>query len=168
MLRINIKKTFPEFELDAAFEAGPGVTGILGPSGSGKSLTLECIAGIDKPDEGKIELNGRILFDKEKHMDIKTRHRHTGYMFQHYALFPHLTVKQNLAFGLKGRPKKEIEEKTAAFLKKIKMEGFENRYPAELSGGQKQRVALARTLITEPSCFWMNLFPHWTRTRRNL
>ncbi|GER66434.1 sulfate/molybdate ABC transporter ATP-binding protein [Weizmannia acidilactici] len=156
MLLVKIKKTLPRFALDVDFQALPGITGILGPSGSGKSLTLQCIAGLKNPDAGHIEVNGRVIFDREKNIRVKTRFRKAGYMFQHYALFPHLTVKQNLAFGLKGRTKKEIEEKTAAFLKKIKLEGYENCYPNELSGGQQQRVALARTLIREPDCLLLD------------
>ncbi|MCZ0756404.1 sulfate/molybdate ABC transporter ATP-binding protein [Anoxybacillus sp. J5B_2022] len=150
MLHVNIKKAFPHFMLDVAFTAEKGITGILGPSGCGKSLTLQCLAGLETPDEGSIVLNGRPFFDAAQRVNVKSKERKIGYMFQNYALFPHLTVKQNIAFGLKGKPKAEIEEKVAEMLEKVEMQQYGSRYPAELSGGQQQRVALARALITEP------------------
>ncbi|WP_018665017.1 sulfate/molybdate ABC transporter ATP-binding protein [Heyndrickxia acidiproducens] len=156
MLQIKIKKAFPQFYLDVDFSVHPGITGILGPSGSGKSLTLQCIAGLENPDAGSIRVNGRVVYDAGKKINIKTRFRKTGYLFQHYALFPHLTVKQNIAYGLKGMPKKEREERVRRFLEKIQLQGYGNRYPNEMSGGQQQRVALARTLIPEPACLLLD------------
>jgi molybdate transport system ATP-binding protein len=150
MLHVAIKKSFPYFTLDVAFTIQTGITGILGPSGCGKSLTLQCIAGLQSPDEGSILLNERVFFDSSQKINMKTRYRKIGYMFQNYALFPHLTVKQNIAFGLKGKPREEVEQKVAAMIEKIKLNGYEHHYPAQLSGGQQQRVALARTLVTEP------------------
>ncbi|GGJ70312.1 molybdate transport system ATP-binding protein [Anoxybacillus voinovskiensis] len=150
MLHVNIKKTFPHFLLDVSFTAEKGITAILGPSGSGKSLTLQCLAGLETPDEGIITLNDRPFFDAGQRVNIKPRERKIGYMFQNYALFPHLTVKQNIAFGLKGKPKAEVEEKVEKMLKNMELERYGDRYPAELSGGQQQRVALARALIIEP------------------
>ncbi|WP_027408950.1 sulfate/molybdate ABC transporter ATP-binding protein [Anoxybacteroides tepidamans] len=150
MLYVNIKKFFQHFSLNVDFTAERGIVGILGPSGCGKSLTLQCIAGLQSPAEGVITLNGRVFFDSKQRINMKTQERKVGYMFQNYALFPHLTVKQNVAFGLKGRPKAEIERKTIEMLQKIGMEHYEHYYPAQLSGGQQQRVALARTLITDP------------------
>jgi len=150
MLHVKIKKAFPHFMLDVAFTAEKGITGILGPSGCGKSLTLQCLAGLEAPDEGSIVLNDRPFFDSRQRVNVKPKDRKIGYMFQNYALFPHLTVKQNIAFGLKGKPKAEIEQKVAEMIKKIGLQNYERHYPAQLSGGQQQRVALARTLITEP------------------
>jgi molybdate transport system ATP-binding protein len=150
MLHVAIQKRFPHFALNVDFAAAKGITGVIGPSGCGKSLTLQCIAGLQSPDEGTIALNGRVFFDAKQRVNVKTRERKIGYMFQHYALFPHLTVKQNVAFGLKGRPKAEVAQKTAEMLEKIGMKAHGDRYPSQLSGGQQQRVALARTLITKP------------------
>lgn len=150
MLHVKIKKAFPHFLLDVSFTVEKGITAILGPSGSGKSLTLQCLAGLETPDEGVIALNGRPFFDAVQRVNVKPKERKIGYMFQNYALFPHLTVKQNIAFGLKGKPKAEVEEKVEKMLKNIGLERYKDRYPAELSGGQQQRVALARALIIEP------------------
>ncbi|ADH97871.1 sulfate/molybdate ABC transporter ATP-binding protein [Salisediminibacterium selenitireducens] len=150
MLDVAIQKSYPDFTLDIAFQAKPGLTGILGPSGCGKSLTLQALAGILKPDNGSIRMDGQTWFDSERRIHVKPRDRKTGYVFQSYALFPHLTVAENIAYGLKGLPKTEIREKVANWLDLIKLKGFGQRYPSQLSGGQKQRVALARSMITEP------------------
>ncbi|OAO78478.1 Molybdenum transport system permease protein ModB / Molybdenum transport ATP-binding protein ModC [Anoxybacillus flavithermus] len=150
MLHVAIKKSFPHFTLDVAFTIEKGIAGILGSSGCGKSLTLQCIAGLQSPDEGLIRLNERVFFDSSQKINMKTRYRKIGYMFQNYALFPHLTVSQNIAFGLKGKPREEVEQKVATMIEKIKLNGYEHYYPSQLSGGQQQRVALARTLVTEP------------------
>ncbi|MEB1808579.1 MAG: sulfate/molybdate ABC transporter ATP-binding protein [Bacillaceae bacterium] len=151
MLEVTIQKRLDTFILDVSFQAQKGITAILGPSGCGKSLTLQCLAGLHTPDNGKIVLHDRTLYDASTKTMIKTRHRNIGYVFQNYALFPHLTVKQNIAFGLKkSHNKREIEEKAAAMIAKIHLEGYEQYYPRQLSGGQQQRVALGRTLITNP------------------
>ena len=150
MLDVTIQKSYPEFTLDIAFQAKPGLTGILGPSGCGKSLTLQALAGILKPDKGSIRMDGKTWFDSERRIHVKPRERKTAYVFQSYALFPHLTVAENIAYGLKGLPKAVIREKVANWLDLIKLKGFGQRYPSQLSGGQKQRVALARSMITEP------------------
>ncbi|MDE5413372.1 sulfate/molybdate ABC transporter ATP-binding protein [Alkalihalobacterium chitinilyticum] len=151
MLDVIIQKQLDTFALDVSFQAEKGITAILGPSGCGKSLTLQCLAGLHTPDNGKIVLHDRTLFDANTKTRIKTRHRNIGYVFQNYALFPHLTVKENIAFGLKkSHNKREIEEKVAAMIAKIHLEGYEQHYPRQLSGGQQQRVALGRTLITNP------------------
>lgn len=156
MLHARLKKGYAQFDLDVEFKIGPGIIGILGPSGSGKSLTLQAVAGLKHPDEGFIQINDRVLLDTSNKIRTKTKYRKVGYMFQNYALFPHLTVKQNMAFGLKGMPKSVKEQKIRSFLKKIKLDGYENRYPEELSGGEQQRVAFARTLITEPDCLLLD------------
>jgi molybdate transport system ATP-binding protein len=150
MLNVDIKKTLGNFQLNVQFNVERGIVGILGPSGCGKSLTLQAIAGLLKPDSGTITIGERTLFDHEKKMNIPTRDRKVGYVFQNYALFPHLTVAENIGFGLKKLAKDEKNKKIAKMLQVIQLTGLENRYPTDLSGGQQQRVALARTLVTEP------------------
>lgn len=150
-LIVDIIKKLPDFELRVKFETGNVAVGLLGASGSGKSMTLRCIAGIDTPDSGKIELNGRILFDSEKKINMPIRCRKVGFLFQDYALFPHMNVEENIGFGLDKTIK--TSEKDYRINKKIKMfklDGMEKKYPHQLSGGQQQRVALARALIMEP------------------
>ena len=151
MLSVSLYKKIDQFILDTHFEIKKGITGIIGPSGCGKSLTLQSIAGLQKPDLGKITLNDRLLYEDSAGVNIKTRHRHVGYVFQNYALFPHLTVKQNIAFGLKGMEKETIDQKVSEMIDIVRLTGYEDSYPSQLSGGQQQRVALARTLVTEPA-----------------
>ncbi|RLJ75497.1 molybdate transport system ATP-binding protein [Salisediminibacterium halotolerans] len=150
MLEADIQKQYPDFSLDISFTAAAGLTGILGPSGCGKSLTLQTIAGILSPDHGRIVMDGSVWFDSETNINVRPQLRKSGYVFQSYALFPHLTVADNIAYGLKGRPKEEIRAKVADWLRLIQLQDFGRRYPGQLSGGQKQRVALARSMITEP------------------
>jgi molybdate transport system ATP-binding protein len=150
MLKASIRKGFRDFNLNADFFAENGITGIIGPSGSGKSVSLQCIAGLQTPDSGEIMLDDQALYHSENGINIKTRDRRIGYVFQNYALFPHLTVKQNIAFGLKGKTNAEIKDKVADMIAKAHLTGYENYYPNQISGGQQQRVALARTLVTEP------------------
>ncbi|MDR1128675.1 MAG: ATP-binding cassette domain-containing protein [Treponema sp.] len=123
--------------------------GILGASGSGKSMTLKCIAGIEKPDEGRIELNGRVLFDSAGKINLKPRERRVGYLFQNYALFPRSRVLENITMGL-SLPLEERKRRGREWIARFGLGGFEDRYPAQLSGGQQQRTALARMLIREP------------------
>ena len=149
-LQAAIKKRFSGFSLDVSLNTDGGVMGILGASGSGKSMTLKCIAGIETPDEGRIVLNGRVLFDSEKHINLPPQKRKVGYLFQNYALFPNMTVETNIAAGLSGS-KEEKQEAVARMIRLFKLEGLEKRYPSQLSGGQQQRVALARTLTQSPS-----------------
>jgi ABC-type sulfate/molybdate transport systems ATPase subunit len=149
-LLVDIKKKFRGFNLDVSFRTSIGVTGLLGASGSGKSMTLRCIAGIEKPDEGKIILNGHTLFDSDKGINIPSRMRKVGYLFQNYALFPNMTVEDNIGFALDklSRDKKLFIIKQK--VRMMKLEGLEKRYPSQLSGGQQQRVAIARALAIEP------------------
>ena len=149
-LQAIIKKRFSGFSLDVSLNTDGGVMGILGASGSGKSMTLKCIAGIETPDEGRIVLNGRVLFDSEKHINLPPQKRKVGYLFQNYALFPNMTVETNIAAGLSGS-KEEKQEAVARMICLFKLEGLEKRYPSQLSGGQQQRVAIARALITKPA-----------------
>ena len=150
-LTVDIEKRLGDFRLRARFECGDGVTGLLGPSGCGKSLTLKCIAGIERPDRGRIALDGRVLFDAERHINLKPRERRVGILFQNYALFPNMTVRENLRCGLcregdRRRRDQALEEALALF----ELNELENRRPGQLSGGQQQRVALARALVNRP------------------
>ena len=147
-LSVDIEKRLGDFTLKAAFEVNDGVTALLGASGSGKSLICRCIAGIEKPDRGRIALDGRVLYDSGKGVCITPQLRHTGYLFQQYALFPTMTVWQNLACAVRDRKKRDAA--VAQMLRRVQLEGFEKRYPRQLSGGQQQRVALARMLLNEP------------------
>ena len=130
-------------------ESDAGRIGILGESGSGKSMTLKSIAGIESVDSGHIAVGGRVLYDSEEKISLKPQKRNVGYMFQNYALFPTMSVLKNVMAGL-GRATDENRSRAADMLKRFRMEGFENRLPGELSGGQQQRVALARIMVTEP------------------
>jgi len=158
-LYVDIRKKLENFELCAQFEAQDGVMGILGASGCGKSMTLKCIAGIVRPDSGRIVLDGVTLYDSEKKIDLKPQDRHVGYLFQNYALFPNMTVKQNLMCGLrrdKDMDKAEKERICAETLKTMQLSGLEARYPAQLSGGQQQRVALARIIVNRPKLLMLD------------
>lgn len=148
-LQAIIKKRFSGFSLDVSLNTDGGVMGILGASGSGKSMTLKCIAGIETPDEGRIVLNGRVLFDSEKHINLPPQKRKVGYLFQNYALFPNMTVETNIAAGLSGS-KEEKQEAVARMIRLFKLEGLEKRYPSQLSGGQQQRVGIARAVVLNP------------------
>ena len=148
----RIKKTLsPDFSLDIAFETdGSACLGILGASGSGKSMTLKCIAGIETPDEGFIAVDGRTLFDSEKKINLAPRLRRVGYLFQNYALFPTMNLLENLTAHL-SFPRAERLSRARLWLEKFGLGAFERRFPRELSGGQQQRAALARMLISRPA-----------------
>ncbi|HKK32367.1 MAG TPA: ATP-binding cassette domain-containing protein [Desulfomicrobiaceae bacterium] len=142
-----------EFTLKSRFESRDSRVVLLGPSGSGKSLTLKAIAGLLRPDQGRITVRGRVLFDARAGIDLPARKRRIGYLFQDYALFPHLSVRDNVAFGLKRmfRPlgaagERKVEEMLDAF----GLSPLAGCRPGEISGGQKQRVALARCIVREP------------------
>ncbi len=143
-LYVDIEKRCGDFHLKVSFETAGEVFAILGASGCGKSMTLKCIAGIEKPDRGIIRLDDRVLFDSEKRINVPARKRRIGYLFQDYALFPHMTVWENIMCGAKD--KTVVQE----YVKRFYLEGKESLYPAQLSGGQKQRVALARMLAANP------------------
>jgi molybdate transport system ATP-binding protein len=156
MIAGKIVKRFPPgpesagFHLDIEFEAAPGVTVLYGPSGSGKTLTLDCIAGFAAPDSGRIMLDNRILFDAESGVNLRPQQRSCGYVFQNYALFPHMTLRENLAFAAHGLPRLERHRRIAEQLERFKLTSMAGRYPRELSGGQKQRGSIARALIANP------------------
>ena len=156
MIRARIVRRFPPgpesagFQLDIEFEAAAGVTVLYGPSGSGKTLTLDCIAGFVNPDSGRIMLDNRILFDAEARVNLSPQQRSCGYVFQSYALFPHMTVRENLAFAAHALPRLERHRRIAEQLDRFKLTEMAGRCPHELSGGQKQRGSIARALIASP------------------
>ena len=145
----EIKNKLDSFLLDMEFQSESRRIGILGASGCGKSMTLKCIAGIETPDEGHIEVEGRTLFDRENRTDLKPQKRNVGYLFQNYALFPTMTVEKNIAAGLKGT-RREKEARVREMMIKFQVQGLGKRLPGQLSGGQQQRVALARIMAYEP------------------
>ncbi|MGL6340686.1 MAG: ATP-binding cassette domain-containing protein, partial [Waterburya sp.] len=151
-LIVDIQKQLPGFRLNVSFQTDQTPLGLLGASGAGKSLILRCIAGLDTPDQGRIILNGKVLFDSEKGINLPSRDRNCGFLFQNYALFPHLTVAENIAFGMpSGKSSREIKQEVEKQLISVDLAGIgDYRYPAELSGGQQQRVALARAKASQP------------------
>ncbi|GAC1460677.1 MAG: sulfate/molybdate ABC transporter ATP-binding protein [Chamaesiphon sp.] len=155
-LWVDIKKQLANFKLDIALTAPQEPLGILGSSGSGKSMTLRCIAGVETPTKGKIILNGQTLFDSEKGINLPSHKRKVSLVFQNYALFPHMTVAQNIAFGLQYLPKQRRSQRVNQQLALVKLQQLGDRYPHQLSGGQQQRVALARALATEPEALLLD------------
>lgn len=153
-LYVDITKSFGNFTLDVKFTADDNVTGLLGVSGSGKSMTLRCIAGIEKPDRGRIVVDDEVFFDSEAGINVKTRHRNVGYLFQNYALFPNMSVRENILCGLKKED--ALEERLAEQIETFQLSGLEHRHPAQLSGGQQQRVALARIFIRRPKILMLD------------
>lgn len=153
-LEVSIKKKFKGFDLEAEFNNDKDCMGILGASGCGKSMTLKCIAGIEKPDSGRIVLNGRVLFDSENKINLTPQKRKIGYLFQHFALFPTMTVEQNILCGIPKEKDKlsVVKEKLSQF----HLEELGKRYPNQLSGGQQQRVALARMFANEPDMIMLD------------
>ena len=154
-ITVDIEKNFKGFHLKTAFSSSTSATGILGASGSGKSMTLRCIAGIEKPDRGKIVINGRTVFDSAQKINLKPQERRIGYLFQNYALFPTMSVRENIGCGYRGE-KAEKEKRIEDFIERYHLEGLENRLPSQLSGGQQQRVALARMMIGDPEAILLD------------
>jgi molybdate transport system ATP-binding protein len=155
-LQARIAKSFPPgpesagFSLDVEVTAGPGVTVLYGASGAGKTLTLDCIAGFVKPDTGRILLDDQILYDGAARVNLRPRERQCGYVFQNYALFPHLTLRENLAFAAERRPRLDRHRFVNEMLERFRLLEFAARYPHEVSGGQKQRCSIARALVGSP------------------
>lgn len=148
---VDIEKTLGSFHLQARFEAENEVVALLGASGCGKSMTLKCIAGIEKPDRGRIVVNDTVLFDSEKRINLSVQERHVGLLFQNYALFPNMTVLQNIKAGAKREKNAQKREQLAAgIIENFGLKELLNHYPGQLSGGQQQRVALARILVSAP------------------
>ena len=158
LIDVSVRKTLAsdsgEFELNVTFQSDSRRIVLLGPSGAGKSLTLRIIAGLIRPDDGRIAVNGRVYFDKKYQVQLPARKRKTGFLFQDYALFSHLTVRQNIAFGLHqgwmNPGKQESAPEVVDWIKTFELEAVALNYPHQISGGQKQRVALARALVANP------------------
>ncbi|HEY3316000.1 MAG TPA: ATP-binding cassette domain-containing protein [Bacillota bacterium] len=146
MLTARVRKRLPDYTLDIDFTFDQGTLVVCGPSGAGKTTLLDCLAGLTRPDEGHIEFDGRDLYDSATGVNVPPRLRRIGYVFQDYALFPHLTVGQNLRYGLPGNVRAGGED----ILKAFGLAHLTNRYPSQLSGGEKQRLALARSLVARP------------------
>ena len=160
-LEVDIEKKFKGFHLQSQFTAGDETMGLLGASGCGKSLTMRSIAGIERPDAGKIVVNGTVFFDrapgKKARVDLTPQQRKTALLFQNYMLFPNLTVAQNVAAGIsKDVSPADRDAMVQAELKRFGLAGFDKRYPVQLSGGQQQRVALARMLAARPGILMLD------------
>jgi molybdate transport system ATP-binding protein len=139
-----------EFSIEVEFDAPPGFTMLLGPSGGGKTTVLNCIAGLARPDSGRIAVGSRLFFDSEAHIDSPVAERRIGYVFQNLALFPHLTVEENIQYGIKKLTAHERRERTMALLDSFRITHLLGTKPNQISGGERQRVALARSLVTDP------------------
>ena len=150
VLSVDIEKTLGDFHLQVRFEAEREIMALLGASGCGKSMTLKCIAGIQRPDRGRIVLGDRVLFDSEAGINLPPQKRHVGYLFQQYALFPNMTVEQNILAGARGGTRQERRATVAEMVRTFRLEGLQKLRPSQLSGGQQQRVALARILAGQP------------------
>ncbi len=149
-LLVDIEKRLGDFHLRVRFEAGAGVLGLLGASGCGKSMTLRCIAGLLTPDRGRIVLDGETLFDSERRINLPPQRRRVGYLFQSYALFPTMSVEQNLRTALGHLPRDRRAQACAAQLEAFRLDHLAQKLPRQLSGGEQQRLALARTLASDP------------------
>ena len=149
ILEVNIRKVLGSFHLQAEWRMEHPATVLLGPSGSGKSLTLRAIVGLIRPDEGLVRLNGRVLYDSSHGIFLPPQRRRIAYLPQDYGLFPHMTVTENVAYGLRAAPGQD-KKKIAELLERLQLDDCASLRPAQLSGGQKQRVALARALIARP------------------
>jgi molybdate transport system ATP-binding protein len=151
MIEVALRMALPGFALDVQWRADDEVVTLFGPSGAGKSLTLQCLAGLARPDAGRVVVNGRVFDDTVAGIHLPPQARHLGYVFQGYALFPHRTVAENVAFGLRDRPGPERRRRTEEVLAQMGLEELAGRYPRELSGGQQQRVALGRAIAPDPA-----------------
>jgi len=150
-LQVRLRKRLPKFDLDVEWLAGDGVAVLFGPSGAGKTVTLQCLAGLMRPDAGRVVVDGRVLFDADAGVSVPPQQRRVGYVFQGYALFPHLTVAGNVGFGLRHRPRAARQRRTEEVLTRLGIADLADRYPGALSGGQRQRVALGRALAPDPA-----------------
>lgn len=155
LLAARFRKRFAaqaqDFVLEVEFQAAPGFTILFGPSGAGKTTLLDCVAGLATPDSGCIAIGDRVLFDAAQHTDLPVAKRRVGYVFQNLALFPHLTVAQNIQYGLTHLPQDKRAAQASAILQAFRIPHLAQRYPWEISGGESQRTALARTLVTDPA-----------------
>jgi molybdate transport system ATP-binding protein len=154
ILTAGVRKTLAsaerEFSLDVEFSAAPGFTILFGPSGAGKTTLLDCVAGLAAPDSGRIAVGERILFDANSRVNLPAAKRGVGYVLQDLALFPHLTVEQNVEYGLARLARPARKRRAIEMLQELRIEHLRGRRPGEISGGERQRVALARSLVTDP------------------
>ena len=169
-LGVRVRKRLSRlFRLDVAFDVDSGVTIVFGESGSGKTTLLRCVAGLAAPDDGRIAVGERVLYDAGNGVNIVSSQRRVGFVFQHLALFPHLTAAQNIAYGLSRLPKAERRERTTAIATSFHIAHLLDRRPAEISGGERQRVGLARALVTDPAILLLDeplsALDHATRSR---
>ena len=146
----RVRPRSPSFVLDVSIEAPPGITILFGPSGAGKSTLLDCIAGLVLPDDGRIAMGEAVLFDSASGLHLSPQNRRVAYVFQSLALFPHLTVEQNVAYGLHNLPESERQRRAAAILETFRIEKLKHCKPYQISGGEKQRIALARVILKDP------------------
>ena len=150
MLEVRIKRVLRGFTLDVGFSIDGEVLSILGPSGSGKTMTLLCIAGLVCPDEGYVKLNDKVLLDSKRQVNVPANKRRIGFAFQNYALFPHLTARENISYGIRHWGADKSKKRVSELLELMSIPSLGDRYPNQLSAGQQQRVALARALAPEP------------------
>lgn len=152
MLRAEIKKKLPDMTVDVELSFNDGILVLFGPSGAGKTTILNCIAGLQRPDSGIISLGDKVFYSSVDGTNIPARNRKIGYVFQDYALFPHMTVKDNAVYGIPSRCKKDKGYRMTVLdvMEMLKITHLQDRFPGQLSGGEKQRVALARALMVEP------------------
>lgn len=155
-LSVKLLKKVNGFTLDVEWKIGNDLAVLFGFSGAGKSMTLQLIAGLMKPDDGVIKLNKNVLLDSSLKINLPPQERPFGYVFQDLALFPHMTVKANILYGAKGLDRVERQARVKGMIEIFRIEGLENRLPAEISGGQKQRVALARALMRKPEALLLD------------
>ncbi|HUI45049.1 MAG TPA: ATP-binding cassette domain-containing protein [Nitrospirota bacterium] len=155
-LSVKVNKIVNGFSLDAEWTIGNELAVLFGCSGAGKSLTLQMIAGLLSPDRGFIHLNERTFFDGSTGRNLPPQERSCGYVFQDLALFPHMTIRENILYGAHGLSKADREQQAGTMLETFKITGLEDKYPSEISGGQKQRVALARALIRRPDALLLD------------
>ncbi|WP_409069776.1 ATP-binding cassette domain-containing protein [Clostridium sp. FAM 1755] len=155
MVELDIVKKLKYFDLQCKLNLGNEVVALQGTSGSGKTTTLDCIAGIKRPDKGTININDRVVFSSSQNIDLPIKDRHIGYLFQNYALFPHMTVEGNILFGVKNQ--KDYDINYIKYITEIfKIEHLKDRRPNQISGGEKQRVALARALAVKPNVLMLD------------
>src|SRR6476620_5023700 len=150
MLAVDFQKELGGFDLRPSFTADDELVVLLGPSGSGKSLTLRAIAGLLRPDRGRIELPQGVVFDSTAGVDAQPQERSTGYVVQNLALFPHMTVEENIGFAIAAWKRDELEARLKELIELLGLEGLEQRLPRNISGGQQQRVAIGRALAARP------------------
>ncbi len=155
-LQAHFQVRVPGFRLDFRLSAGPELVVIFGPSGSGKTLTLRALAGLECPQQGRVTLQGKVLFDSRRRVYLPPQSRRIGYVPQNYALFPHLTIAENIAYGLQRVPRAERQSRVRQLLRRMRLEGLADRKPAQVSGGQQQRAALARALAAGPELLLMD------------